>query len=172
MTEPTVLFWDDVCVNPHQIFLEEGQQEGQKAGAEAGYGDGYETGRNMAIEYGMEVGFIKGVLNALKKAPNDSLMSEKAQTTMHNLLSMVDAFPNPDAVFHDSEQATTDEHSSDNEEDDLDDVREQLQRIKDRFKLLTVQLGLPHLSLKQVMDEAASDAKGSQGVSKIIETSW
>ena len=35
------------------------------------------------------------------------------------------------------------------------DVAGKMQRIRARFKLVTVQLGIPHFSLKQVMDEAA-----------------
>ena len=52
--------------------------------------------------------------------------------------------------------------SHDGDGGDGANVREKLQRIRAHFKLLTVQIGMPHLSLKNLMDEAAAAAAAAQ----------
>jgi hypothetical protein len=72
---------------------------------------------------------------------------------------------------HEHEPEEEDDDDDDDEEDDDDDdngdsenaaaeskknVLHKMQRIRARFKLLTVQLGMPNYSLTRVMDEAAA----------------
>jgi hypothetical protein len=168
-TSKSDVSWDDICVNPHQAYLDEGQQEGSRSGAEAGFHEGYESGRTMAIEYGMELGFIKGVVGALRGMP-DVLSNERVSKTIQDLLLLLDSFPSPDDVFRETDQPLG-EITNDNE-DAVDDIRNDIQRIKARFKLLTAQLGMPHFSLKQVMDDAKQMDKGQTSNTAVRESSW
>lgn len=171
--------WEDLCLDPYQADRDEGERLGKEAGLEAGFQDGYDLGAITATDYGMELGFIKGVCKACvrKKGLEDRIIK-----SVQELERALDDFPGPSQVFRDR-QAVEDEgvlheheddgephahvhaHSEDDEHNDSEqpvnrnssaDVVHKMQRIKARFKLLTVQLGIPHFSLKQVMDEAAS----------------
>ena len=171
--------WDNLCINPHQLEHEEGRRQGRDDGLQAGFRQGFRLGQTTALEYGMEIGFIHGVLTALEHNNDEqqqtSTADEKTQRIQRSLISLRNAleeFPGPEEVFH--EQAThpgraamNDQTNIDNYDseqyslpvDDADadsslDVAGKMQRISARFKLLTVQLGIPNFSLKQVMDKA------------------
>jgi hypothetical protein len=150
--------WDDLCFDPHQSSLEEGKAQGREAGALAGFRDGQALGRTKGIEFGMELGFIRGFLSVLAEPTNDRI-----QRSMHELVRALEDFPGPDAMFEQvlkqQQQPATSSDKDDSEDPTKLDVIAKMQRIRARFKLLTVQLKIPHYSLKQVMDEAASHHK-------------
>jgi hypothetical protein len=106
---------------------------------------------------------------------------ERVRKTVLEISALLDDFPGPSEIFATSSDdvvETTAErrggasaagrrHEADSD-DDLDDddddeeaqasdktnVRSKLQRLRARFKLLAVQLGMPHLSLAHAMDRA------------------
>ena len=88
------------------------------------------------------------------------------QKSIDSLRKALDDFPSPAAVFPPNrgggggrEDDNADEFSTSLKAEEgagEDDVAGKMQRIRARFKLLMVQLGLPHFSLKRVMDQAAT----------------
>jgi hypothetical protein len=173
--------WDDICVNPHQEALEEGQRQGHADGRRAGYQEGHRLGSITALEYGVELGFVQGVLQELVRHIPDlskdghSLFSaekrDKIVKSMTVLQTCLDEFPDSDAVFQRSNNGVAHTQyldASDNQTglDSNDtsasstiaslDVAAKMQSIRARFKLLLVQLGLAQLSLPQIMNAAAT----------------
>jgi hypothetical protein len=163
--------WDALSVDPHGLDFQQGLKDGQAAGLQEGYQLGHAMGRTTAIDVGLELGFVQGTLSALLNHDGSSSsvttsLSERAQKTITELSLMIDAFPGVDQVFQEQVRernglvAVNDENNNDDSEqtphaDDTPSVRIEIQRIRAKFKLLTVQLGCPHFSLKQVMDDAA-----------------
>jgi hypothetical protein len=96
------------------------------------------------------------------------------------LSALLDDFPGPSEIFSNNHAETIfdesgpsvtnqQQHEVDSDDDDEEEiqatsegrnVRSKLQRIRARFKLLTVQLRIPHFSLAHVMEEAARDSTG------------
>ena len=165
--------WEDLCLDPYQSSREEGEKRGREAGLEAGFSDGRELGEVTAIDYALDLGFIRGVCTACTR--NKQGLDERVQKTLRDLIRAIDDFPGPSHIFREQQQQQHDhdhnhDHNHPAEEpaeavvplDDNDsssaDVLHKMQRIRARFKLLTVQLGIPHFSLKQVMDEVASSS--------------
>jgi len=177
--------WDDLAVNPHAAALAEGRRLGVVDGRAAGFGQGYATGLVSATDLGLELGFVRGVVEVLQQQLQLSLIheDERVQKSIDCLQKALDDFPSPAAVFppnhgtgggeEDPRMRTSEEDSNhnDNTTDEFstsssslkaeegageDDVAGKMQRIRARFKLLMVQLGLPHFSLKRVMDQAAT----------------
>ena len=164
-SQPSSLFdWDDVCLDPQQTALAEGRSQGQEAGQVAGFREGQVLGETKGIEFGMEIGFIRGFLVVLDPAT----VNERVQRSMHELENALNDFPSPNAMFEQSSTVDPSTLTSSNAEEDKNnaandsedpgklDVLAKMQRIRARFKLLTVQLGIPNYSLKQIMDEVAS----------------
>jgi hypothetical protein len=174
--------WDDICVNPHQAALEEGQRQGHADGQRAGYQEGHRLGSITALEYGVELGFVQGVLQELVRHIPDvskdghswfaAEKRDKIVKSMTVLQTCLDEFPDSDAVFQRSNiGAAHTQHldASDNQEDQESndtsaasstttslDVAAKMQSIRARFKLLMVQLGLAQLSLSQIMNVAST----------------
>ena len=165
--------WDDICINPHQTEIDSGREEGQIAGLQAGFNDGFALGRTKGIEFGMELGFMRGFLNTVEA----KLLNERLQKKVEELRQAIDNFPSLDAI------KTMNKEETYMEEDDSEtvvvpgslDILGSMQRIRAKFKVLTVQLKIPQFSLKQVMDDAnrmesgethikRNNADGSQGV--------
>ena len=168
--------WDDLCTNPHRQIQEEGQERGRQDGSISGYNEGYTIGRTTAMSNGMEIGFIQGVLAYLTTECNlsailiDDEKRERAQKSIHNLKIAIIEFPSPDiliqqraskdpTVTQDEGNVSNNNNNNNNNNNDDDDntnskidISNQLQRIRARFKLLLVQLGLSHVSLKHLMD--------------------
>jgi hypothetical protein len=150
--------WDDICLNPHESDMDLGRQEGRQAGLQAGFQDGYALGRTKGIEFGMELGFIRGFLNTIEHSKWESSLVEPArvveriQKGVSDLRRAIDDFPSPDTMF-----ASTMNHkdSKDDSEANATDIMGALQRIRAKFKVLTLQLKIPHYSLKQIMADAA-----------------
>jgi hypothetical protein len=133
-------------------YQQEGREEGTKDGLLHGFQEGYQLGRTTAIDYGMELGFIQGCAQILSEnSCNDN--EKKNLDSLHHAL--VD-FPNPDTVLRDSSAEET------------KTVREQMQRLRARFKVVTTQFGLPMLSLDKVMKEATI-ARDPKNVAQTLE---
>ena len=158
--------WDNLCFEPHDAALAHGEKEGQAAGSLAGYNEGRGLGRTKGVEFGMELGFVRGVI---KEVFNLEDRGEKIQHSLEELTRALDDFPSPNQMFEQVQQSMEERnHGSDSEErvdkDEKLNIQHKMQRIRARFKLLMVQLGQPHFSLKQVMDEAnATGRNQSQG---------
>jgi flagellar biosynthesis/type III secretory pathway protein FliH len=178
--------WDNLCFNPHDAALAQGEKEGQAAGSLAGFNEGRGLGQTKGVEFGMELGFVRGVI---KEISNVEDRGEKIQHSLEELIRALDDFPSPDQMFeqvhqsveeiihdHDSEEHDHDseEHDHDSEElvnrDEKLNIPHKMQRIRARFKLLMVQLGQPHFSLKQVMDEA--NAAGRNQLQVTGDNEW
>ena len=171
--------WDNLCLNPHERELEEGRRQGREAGLKAGYREGYALGRTNAIEYGMEVGFIRGVVNYLKGRSFEN--NERMIKRIDDLARALDDFPSPEEVLQEGGltvevtgtlQALNDDSEQTVESSDDLDVRGKLQRVRAHFKLLMVQLGMPHFSLKRVMDDAVVTEKSRPAAQRQESSEW
>mmetsp|Transcript_36880 Transcript_36880/g.45093 ORF Transcript_36880/g.45093 Transcript_36880/m.45093 type:complete len:208 (+) Transcript_36880:128-751(+) len=162
------LEWDALCTDPHKEYIELGKREGRDAGLKSGYNDGKDLGRSKATEIGLELGFISGFativssrLSSLNLPPE---REEKIKSNLERLLEALNNFPSPAVLFRetrrhrqrddDDEGENTDVASLSDNEGAVDVVGE-LQRIKAKFKLVTVQLRIPHFSLKAVLEHQA-----------------
>mmetsp|Transcript_28097 Transcript_28097/g.81222 ORF Transcript_28097/g.81222 Transcript_28097/m.81222 type:complete len:217 (+) Transcript_28097:84-734(+) len=184
------LDFEDLCLDPYQANFDKGHREGSAAGLQAGYGEGRKLGQQKAVEVGIELGYMRGVAEAIRQdvlgsfdaaaAPSDdnnSCTSDEADATrrrvekvgksLDELLSMIDAFPSPDEIFHKAtgnDQRLSSDDVLNDEEDDSERIVEQIggpvdisgrmQRIRAKFKLLCVQLKVPEVGLSKVMEEA------------------
>lgn len=163
--------WDEICVNPHQSQIDVGRQEGRAAGLEAGFNEGYSLGRTKGIEFGMELGFIHGFLDSIQRLiqahsqESDTTRNERLQTRVDVLRKAIEDFPTPDTMFAATQtdnDAKNGEEDSKNDSEDMHvsdgmDIVGFMQRIRAKFKVLCVQMKLPHhLSLKQVMTEVVA----------------
>jgi len=155
--------WEDACLDPHHSSLQAGRTEGREAGALAGFREGRGLGQTKGLEFGLEVGFYQGVVKALRgKHHNDRI-----QKNIEKLQEAIDDFPTPDELFEATKHHISmsemrsqnpvtghpDEHD-DSENPSKFDILNKLQRIRARFKLLTVQLGKPKFSLKNVLEDS------------------
>ena len=158
LTDP----WDELCVDPHEICVAQGRDEGRRAGEEAGYREGCQLGQTTALEYGMELGFMRGIIETL---PTDLDDNAKAAKTLRDLKQALDKFPKAEAIFQQrqtasaagAETADTDNESEKSGDGDEENVRHLIQRIRARFRLLMVQLKMPNLSLKEILNKSGSD---------------
>lgn len=160
--------WDDLAVNPHAAALAAGRRLGVADGRAAGFGQGYATGLVSATDLGLELGFVRGVVDGLQQQQQQLAVliheDERVQKSIDSLRKALDDFPSPAAVFPPNRGGGREDDNADEFSTSLkaeegvgeDDVAGKMQRIRARFKLLIVQLGLPHFSLKRVMDEAAT----------------
>jgi hypothetical protein len=159
--------WDNLCFNPHDAALAQGEKEGEAAGSLAGFNEGRGLGRTKGVEFGMELGFVRGVI---KEISNLEDRGEKIQHSLKELTRALDDFPSPDQMFEQVHQSMEEiiHNDHDSEEpvnrDEKLNIQHKMQRIRARFKLLMVQLGQPHFSLKQVMDEANSTGRNESQV--------
>ena len=185
--------WDSICVHPHADYLEEGRRQGRQAGLEAGWDEGYALGRTTAMDYGMELGFMRGVVVAAAKttlttsSSSSSSSSERVQKSLQELRSALDDFPGAEESLRFNHQESANNllsvktslllshdggsKTSNDDSEPLVDIRGQLQRIRARFKLFMVQLGMPHFSLKQLMDDAAAAATTTTTTTRPAELS-
>jgi hypothetical protein len=133
-------------------YQQEGRDEGTKDGLLHGFQEGYQLGRTTAIDYGMELGFIQGCAQIL----SENSCSENEKKNLDSLQQALADFPDPDIVFQNSASEET------------KTVREQMQRVRARFKVVATQFGLPMLSLEKVMKEA-NLARDQKNVPQTLE---
>jgi len=114
--------WDEICIDPHREARERGGKEGWNAGEIAGYQDGMNLGLTKGLEYGLELGYIQGVCEGIGESQD-----EKVEKTVETLLRLISEFAQPDYLFN--------EKSDSNQ-----NLQESMQRIKAKFKVLSIQL--------------------------------
>ena len=190
------LDFEDLCLDPYQAHFDLGRREGSAAGLQAGYDEGRKLGQQKAVEVGIELGYMRGVAEAIRQdvllgvdaayvssSDGNTLcgdeeadvtrrkMEKKVGKSLDELLSMIDAFPSPDEIFHQSttgdDQAISSDGGLGGKEDDSEqcetqsggpvDISGRMQRIRAKFKLLCVQLKIPEAGLSKVMEDAKKD---------------
>lgn len=171
--------WDALCVDPHGQFIEQGRREGAAAGRRKGYDTGYSLGRTTAIDVGLELGFIEGFV-ALIVGDNEAVavdICDRARRTAQELMQLVENFPGVDEVFQEQERERQRQASHQQDDDAVNgdseqippsgvrNVRTEIQRIRAKFKQLTVQLGCSDCSLKHIMDSTAAASSGDSPAS-------
>lgn len=146
--------WDDICINPHQTEIDSGREEGQIAGLQAGFNDGFALGRTKGIEFGMELGFMRGFLNTVES----KLLNERLQKKVEELRQAIDNFPSLDAIktMNKEETYVQEDASETVVAPGSLDILGSMQRIRAKFKVLTVLLKVPQFSLKAVMNRMES----------------
>ena len=178
--------FEDLCLDPYQSNFDSGRREGTAAGLKAGYDEGRKLGHQKGLEVGIELGYMRGVAKTLQdemlptmkcgeeESSDAQRRVKKIEKSFNELISAIDQFPSPDEIFH-SANSRLDEDTTSNDEaerqfhDDSEvtynkektgavDITSEMQRIRAKFKLLTVQLKIQELSLTKVMEEAAATA--------------
>lgn len=135
-------------------YQQQGREEGTKDGELHGFQEGYGLGRTTAIDYGMELGFIRGCAQVL----GETVAKDNENKNLDALHQALADFPTADKVLRDSSA-----------EEETKTVREQMQRIRARFKVVATQFGFPMLSLEKAMTEATSVNDGQNKVSQTLE---
>ena len=203
------LDFEDLCLDPYQAHFDIGHREGSAAGLKAGYDEGRQLGQQKAVEVGIELGYMRGVADAIRQDALPSVeaasvsssdvstacgneeadvtrrkMEKKIGKSLNELLSMIDAFPSPDEIFHQSttgdDQALAIGGGLDGKEDDSEQIETQsggpvdisgrMQRIRAKFKLLCVQLKIPEAGLSKVMEDAKKDLGKTTTTEKDVTT--
>ena len=144
--------WDDLFANPHQSAHELGCAEGRIGGLHQGYVDGQKLGTTKGVEYGMELGFLQGILHEIEMhvlSAVDLEKQEKLRTSVKELQHMIQTFPSPEELFNvnDAERM---------------DIATRLQRLRAKYKLLTIQLRIPCVTLREVMNHQTSSGESSE----------
>ena len=180
--------FEDLCLDPYEPHRERGREEGRLSGLKTGFQDGKSLGLMKAIEIGVELGYMRGVAVAMGGAIVSGLLEaqdrcdldvgkrmKKIRKSLNDLVVAVDEFPSSDELFglRFSGDASDDGFTGlpvksqsppikkkENPDNARVDISSKLQRIRAKFKLLIVQLKLPQLALRKIMDEAAA-ARGS-----------
>jgi len=166
----------DCLLDPYQCSIGQGREEGRIAGLESGYREGYALGHMKALEIGVEIGYMLGFaqttlehLNSRLSAGNDENndgignlhRSEKLRLRLCDFIDSMERFPTPDDMFSGNIRDPT-VLSNAEENDDTNqfnipkavDITESMQRLRARFKALTVQLKVPNLSHKKVLEQS------------------
>ena len=134
-------------------YQQEGRVEGTKDGMLHGFQEGYHLGRTTAIDYGIELGFIQGCAQVLSEGACDDT-EKKNLDALHQAVA---DFPSAEKVLRDRsvEETRT--------------VREQMQRVRARFKVVATQFGFPMLSLEKAMTEATTAGDQSNKAGQTLE---
>jgi hypothetical protein len=88
----------------------------------------------------------------LRRNPVNSKDDRRVQQSIQLLLKALDEFPTPEQVFDKNVH-----HNNDSKSDRNHDVAAQMERLRARFKLLMVQLGMPHFTLQNIFMNDASN---------------
>jgi hypothetical protein len=155
------LDWEDVCLDPHHDSLQQGRALGREAAAVAGFRDGEALGRIKGVEFGLEIGFYRGIVKVLCQDAH----TERIQNSLDKLRHALDDFPSPDELFLESDSTVLDAMKFNAMDDDSEapsrfDILSKMQRIRAYYKLLTVQVGKPLLSLRNVLERSMSKTEG------------
>jgi hypothetical protein len=147
-----IIDWDQL-LDPHHDAVEAGRKEGFQSGLESGFQDGFQLGKVKALEIGIELGYMKSIaqqalddLNChdmshmYRYLDTDEERKTKLNKKIEDILQSIEQFPSPDYMFS-------------RRDDDNLNIADDMQRIRAKFKVLLVQLKLPHSTLKKVMNE-------------------
>ena len=144
--------WDDLCVNPHDGAHNHGREEGHLAGMQKGFDDGQRLGNTKGMEFGMELGFLNGVVSEIELRILPTVCPEKkerATKSLKELRRMILSFPDPDELFQVNPEGRL-------------DLSLRMQGIRAKYKVLTVQLHIPQVTLKDVLNEQLPSAVSSE----------
>lgn len=179
--------WDEI-LDPYKESIQLGELQGREAGLKAGFNDGFQLGKVKALELGIELGYIRRIVSCwismmFEQHDNDgnrynmNIETIKNRVSrMKNVIELIDTFPSADVIFS---QVGTDDDSPTPSHDSFintitnaptmisatststqdDSITRHMHRIRTQFKLLTVQMKVPYLALKNVMD-ASEKKKG------------
>lgn len=173
--------WDEISVNPHKSSIDQGRKEGRTHGRDSGYNEGYTVGVTTALNHGLELGFIDAILQSIRTNDRAAKRWSKSILAIETLIQSFLVMDETKLIRRedddnekakdnetsnvsnneDNKQANEDEKSIKNDDDDVDAVKT-LRLIQTRFKLLMVQIGLPHFSLTSIMT-AADPQQNSSG---------
>lgn len=175
----------DAMIDGERMGHIAGSQAGWEAGYDVGRSKGFEYGMEIGFCRGVLEAVQRSITNSTigNNSNNVNHNNKKIQKTIADLQQVLEEFPTPKQIFQQrivvpSSQNNVNTNKDDDDVDDGDDhildktsfeneefissptctmdVRNQLQRVRARFKLLMVQLGMSHMSLKQIMDDAAA----------------
>jgi hypothetical protein len=177
--------WDEI-LDPYKESIQLGELQGREAGLKAGFDDGFQLGKVKALEFGIELGYIRRIVSCwismmLEQHDNDGSRHnvnietiKNRVSRMKNVIELIDTFPSADIIFsqvgtHDDSQTPSQDSfntitntptiiSATSTSTQDDSITRHIHRIRTQFKLLTVQMKVPYLALKNVMD--ASEKKG------------
>ena len=179
-TYSTAVNWDDVLfesvIDPFEQIAASERGNGQAAGRRSGFVEGRDIGRSKGWEIGLELGYIHGFASNLlvlhqpnaEQVNDESEMTgdrsnqrlDRCRTLSHELIELVNLFPNPDELLEAHTGIADDMISARNNgidatfRDDMGpiddksvekdtphkDVITSLQRVRAKFKLLLVLL--------------------------------
>jgi len=117
-----------------ETFIEEGREEGILHGSRLGRKEGIELGYKTGFELGNELGYYRGCVEGwlLLSAKFPNKFSERSKKTLLSLKDMIDSL-------------------------DLDPTREamtdEVQKIRDKFKVMTSQVGFTQKYLEKPNEE-------------------
>jgi hypothetical protein len=144
--------WQDECCDPYRGAYAAGQELGYQSRRHHDYHDGYITGRNTAIEYGMELGFITGVAERWTTVMPQ--LPDRVQRTWHDLKELLETFPTAHEILNTIAADTPTQVPL--EAKTNVDAQVLMQRIRAKYKLLTVQLGLADkMSLSNILNQTS-----------------
>lgn len=160
--------WDEIGVDSHKTFIASGREEGMEAGLQAGFNEGKSLGQLKALELGIELGFILGFVSVAKKqtlAPLEARGEQRVQKIRENLQDLekaIRSFPAANEIFQDARHEETTARTETSPKDKVSssgiDVAGKLQRIRAKFKLITVQLKIPNFSISKVLEQARQES--------------
>jgi hypothetical protein len=167
-----------------ELGREEGRQAALQAGFKDGYSLGRTKGIEFGMELGFIRGFLNTLEKHLQweqqqrqqqssliimgggggePAAARAAVQQRIQRGAHDLRRAIEDFPTPDAMFvasstmNDDDDDERNNNCADSETNNAtQDVMGALQRIRAKFKVLTVQLKIPHYSLHQIMADAVA----------------
>jgi len=168
----------------------QGAADGRAAGWRQGYATGRTTAAEYGTELGFVRGVVSALQEQYAAFSNSETITDgddRLQNSIRNLLIALDDFPSPVVVFRNMIDSTNnktasrdplreedpdrlvepadeevDANTETNDHDHELDVAAKMQRVRARFKLLMVQLGLPHFSLKSIMDQQQQQTASSK----------
>lgn len=139
----------DACLDPFEDNRRHGEAQGQRDGSLAGLREGKGVGRTTALDLGLQLGFVQGVVEYLQQQYQQEDLNDSSdrrgriRPLLDELEQLLKAFPEPETLF------------SSQDGDETVTAEDQLQHVKAKFKLLTVKCQVPHLTLRQLMQDAA-----------------
>uniref|UniRef100_A0A7S4QPX7 Essential protein Yae1 N-terminal domain-containing protein n=1 Tax=Ditylum brightwellii TaxID=49249 RepID=A0A7S4QPX7_9STRA len=181
----------------YQTGRTEGYNAGLNSGFKEGQTLGRHKGLEIGIELGFIRGFVtvaleKALIMKEEDNNNNNIRVEKVKKGLQELLIAIDTFPSPDTLFQRaddgggggaerinvSNDTNLSQHTDKVEKEVFQsnssstaaapmDVTVELQRIRAKFKLITVQLRIQQFSLKRIMDNVCVVASSSS--SNVLE---
>lgn len=148
--------------------MQQGRMEGMHVAQKDGLHEGRRLGQAKGVEYGMELGFAMGMVESVQewltvqrsegeRCGNTSTHSlDRIEKTCQNLDQAIWNFPDIHCLLQTSTEKEEEdkdlEGTATNQQED-DDIRKNLQRIRALSKVLSSKLGMPRYSLQAILEE-------------------